>query len=299
MFFEAPKSHQLELYARLSDELRINDRSEWADGRLQGAQLDAFLEGPCIDKDGNLLVVDIPFGRILKFDQQQQWSVAYQYDGWPNGMRCSANGDLLVADHKLGLVSISPELDRHEIILSSVREQPLLGLNDLQIGATGDVYATDQGKSGLDLPNGRLVRRTSEGDVDILMGGIPSPNGLVFSQDGSQLFLAVTRANAIWRVPLVDGKVQKAGLFLQLSGGTGPDGLAICTKTETLLIVHPGLGVWQFEFDGRPRAFFEHPQADYLTNLVEVAPGSGRFLITESMRAEIYLLDTAVTVERG
>ena len=57
----------------------------------------------------------------------------------------------------------------------------------------------------------------------------PSPNGLALSPDEKALFLAVTRANQIWRLPLhPDGTTSKVAAFITLSGGlAGPDGVAI------------------------------------------------------------------------
>ena len=52
------------------------------------------------------------------------------------------------------------------------------------------------------------------------------------------LYVAVTRANAIWRVPLTrDGHVTKVGTFIQMSGGGGPDGLAI-DEEGNLAVAH-------------------------------------------------------------
>ena len=58
----------------------------------------------------------------------------------------------------------------------------------------------------------------------------------------TSLYVAVTRANAVWRVPLMpDGSVAKVGNFIQLSGGGGPDGLAV-DRDGNLAVAHIGLG---------------------------------------------------------
>ena len=53
-----------------------------------------------------------------------------------------------------------------------------------------------------------------------------SPNGLVMDPDETMLYIAVTRANAVWRMPLPkEGGTFKVGVFVRLSGGLGgPDG---------------------------------------------------------------------------
>jgi gluconolactonase len=87
------------------------------------------------------------------------------------------------------------------------------------------------------------------------MSDLPSPNGLVLSREENILFVNVTRANAVWRLPLpADVRVDKAGVFVQLSGGmSSPDGLAIDSQGG-LAVAHSGLGaVWLFDRLGQPK----------------------------------------------
>lgn len=296
MFFTPPRDAPLEQHARLPDGLRKNADSEWAEINLQGATLDAFLEGPVMTEDGALLVADIPFGRILRLDPSGEWTLVYEYGGWPNGMKLLSDGSVLVADHRLGLVRIEGDFSRHDILASEFEGKPLHGPNDLTITADGSVYLTDQGTSGLQDPFGRVLRYR-DGGLDLVMDRIPGPNGIVLSGDGKTLFLAVTRANAIWRIPLgKDGRAVKAGTFIQLSGGIGPDGLALDEESETLIVVHPGLGVWTFDKTGHPIEFFSRFGSEYVTNLV--ASGDGRYLVTESLTSEILSFRPTGAMER-
>jgi gluconolactonase len=54
-------------------------------------------------------------------------------------------------------------------------------------------------------------------------------------------------------VPLhPDGSIGRVGIFIQLSGGTGPDGMAMDSEGN-LAICHVGMGsVWLFSKFGRP-----------------------------------------------
>lgn len=245
--------------------------------------------------EGHLLMVDIPFGRILRLSAQGEWSVVVSYDGWPNGMKMLNDGRLLVADHKLGLLRVRPDTGDVEVLVDEFEGKPLHGPNDLTVAWDGSVYFTDQGASGLDAPYGRVLRYR-EGKLDLVLDNVPSPNGLVLSADERTLFLAVTRANAVWRVPLsLQRTAEKAGLFLQLSGGIGPDGLAWCEATGDMLVAHPGLGVWAFDRQGRPKTFFSREGADYTTNLV--SGREGRFFVTESLHAEVLTFETTETTQ--
>lgn len=288
MLFESPNRGELEVVSYLPGKFHKGFDSEWSDLNLGGAALNAFLEGPVFDDNGNLFVVDIPFGRIFCLSSKGNWSIVTEYDGWPNGMKFKDAASLLVADHKRGLVSVDRNTGAVSDICSNFEGKPFHGLNDLTITASGDIYFTDQGQSGLHAPYGRLFRLTHKGKLQLLLSGIPSPNGLVFSSDEKILFLAVTRANSIWRLPITpDGTITKAGNFIQLSGGIGPDGLAILPNDSSLLIAHPGLGVWQFRANGTPKGFWEKAEHSYVTNLAAVPKFEGTFYVTESKRAAI------------
>lgn len=58
------------------------------------------------DTQGNLSLVDIPFGRVLRYilDEDRFLSVA-EWDGEPNGLAITEDGFLIVADCKQGIVS--------------------------------------------------------------------------------------------------------------------------------------------------------------------------------------------------
>jgi hypothetical protein len=99
-FYPPPPTIKAELYVRIPDELRcVGQETEWRSGFDRSFQ-HIFLEGPVADDLGNLYVVDIPFGRILRIDVDKNVSVVAQWDGEPNGLAATADGDLLIADYK-------------------------------------------------------------------------------------------------------------------------------------------------------------------------------------------------------
>src|SRR5258706_4466793 len=51
-----------------------------------------FLEGPAFDREGNLYVVDLAFGRIFCISKDKQFKVAAEYDGKPNGFAIHRDG---------------------------------------------------------------------------------------------------------------------------------------------------------------------------------------------------------------
>lgn len=285
-----PRQVPLKPWSQMPAALRNPRRSAWGDLNFNGRALGCFLEGPVFDEAGDLLVVDIPFGRIFRIDPGGAWSLLADYDGWPNGMKLSGQR-LLIADHKLGLVELDPRSGEHEIIFSGQHGMPLLGLNDLTFGPSGELYMTDQGQSGLHDPCGRVLRRSPDGEIAVVLDTCPSPNGLVFDAARNWLYVAMTRGNAIWRVPLVDGRPTKVGLAIQLSGGIGPDGLAL-DPAGRLLAVQAPIGVWQFDANNQPLCFYAAPPDSYVTNLaVARHDGGSRMIVIDSINGRLLVAD--------
>ena len=293
--FAAPPVLETTVFARLPDSLkRAHSTSAWHQGRA-GPHVDSFLEGPAFDGNGNLICTDIPNGRILSIDPAGTFRVVVEYDGEPNGLKVHADGRYFIADHRRGLLVYDPATARIEPLLERGGREGFRGLNDLTFASNGDLYFTDQGQSGLQDPSGRVYRLTADGRLDCVLSGIPSPNGLALSADERTLFLNVTRANAVWRLPLdSDGKTSKVGCFIQLSGGSGPDGLAL-DSAGNLAIAHPGLGtVWLFDPHGEPLARIKSCRGRRTTNLAFGGPDLRTLFITESETATVLAVRMSV-----
>jgi gluconolactonase len=278
---------ELEVHAAIPAPMIRPRESAWARVKApHRPEVGCFLEGPAFDDHGNLFVVDIPFGRIFRLSPAGAWSLVIEYDGWPNGLKVAGDGRLLVADHKLGLVRVDPEHGAWEVLTEDAAGRPLLGLNDLTFGPDGLIYATDQGESSLVEPNGRVLRIDRNFHSEILLDCGPSPNGLVFDAGGANLFVGMTRANAVWRLPLRDGRVQRAGLAIQLSGASGPDGLAL-DSAGNLLVAHAPLRIERFDRDGLPIDCYWR-RGTTVTNLaVRTIGGRDHIFVVDSFAGQI------------
>lgn len=290
-YLDPPVRLSAKLYTTVPEKWSTPVPSDWANNNLGGKAIGTFLEGPCFDGAGNLLVVDIPFGRIFRISPDGTWSLFAKYDGWPNGLKCTSDGRMFVADHRQGLIEIT-ESGEAVVLVSGYRGERFRGLNDLTIGPNGWIYFTDQGQSGLQEPSGYIYRWHTDSDrLERVLEHIPSPNGLVLSADASRLFVAVTRANAIWRAPFVqDGGVSKVGVYLNLSGGGGPDGITT-DADEGLIVAQPGLGVLRFDSRGVLTHFIELPRGSSPSNIAFERHGSCRMVITESAGGHIFVVN--------
>ncbi|EEA20498.1 hypothetical protein EYB25_008001 [Talaromyces marneffei] len=287
-YLDPPVRLTAKAFASLPDKWAIPQETGWANHILGGKIISSFLEGPCFDSAGNIYVVDIPFGRIFRIAPDKTWSLFAEYDGWPNGLKITSDGRILVADHRQGLVEIT-DSGKALVLVSGYRGERFRGLNDLTIGPNGWIYFTDQGQSGLQEPGGYVYRYHLNSKIlERVLSNIPSPNGLVLSIDTTRLFVAVTRANAIWRVPFVlDGGVSKVGVFLNLSGGGGPDGLAVDAEGG-LIVAQPGLGVLRFDAAGVLTHFVQLPRNSAPSNIAFDPHERHRMVITDSANGIIY-----------
>lgn len=287
---------EAEVFTQLPASLRRpGARSYWADKNRRGAPVDSFIEGPSFDLQGNLWFVDIPFGRIFRASPAGEVELMAEYDGQPNGLKIDAQGRIFIADFRNGIMTLDPASGRVETALGDADTEGFKGCNDLHFGPDGALYFTDQGQTGLQDPSGRVYRwYPDSGRLDCLIDKVPSPNGLVLDTAGHTLYVAVTRANAVWRLPLSQSqRVVKAGLFLQFSGGrAGPDGLSL-TCDNGVVVCQTGMGlVWVHDALGIPIAVVRSPKGLGTTNCAFGGAHGRTLYITESdsgsiLRAEL------------
>ena len=267
---------------------RTGERSLWADANRGGAPVDSFLEGPVFDELGNLYVTDIPFGRIFRISPAGAWELIAQYDGEPNGMKFLNRSELLIADYRNGLMLCDIAGGTVRPYLTRRNSESFKGINDLVFDSRGNLYFTDQGQTGMHDPTGRLYRLRPDGQLDLLLSYAPSPNGLALSPDEKVLYLAVTRGNAVWRLPLLDdGSVAKVGQFFTSYGPSGPDGLAV-DQHGRLIVANPGLGyAWVLNHRAEPVLVLRSTEGMSLTNVAFGGAGRRTLYCTESVSGSI------------
>ena len=294
---EAPRVRETELFTRMPDRFRRKgEASAWANANRRGEPTDSFLEGPVFDQSGHLYVTDIPFGRIFRIDPQGQWTQVAEWDGEPNGAKFLNDRELLVTDYRHGLMVVDVVTGGVRPFLARRNSEGFKGVNDLIFDSRGNLYFTDQGQTGMHDPTGRLYRLRPDGQLEVLLANVPSPNGVALSPDERVLYLAVTRGNQVWRVPLLsDGGVAKVGAFFTSYGPSGPDGLAV-DEAGRVLVANPGLGcVWLLNARAEPELVLRSCAGASLTNIAWGGPERKTLYCTESVTGSILRasLDTA------
>lgn len=296
--FQDIKKIEVRTFSAMPAKFRKRRRTAWSDPNRAGAEVDGFLEGPSFDRKGNLWCVDIPFGRIFRINTKGEWDLAVQYDGWPNGLKIHKDGRIFVADYKRGLMVLDAKSGKIEPLLETAFSESFKGLNDLHFADNGDLYFTDQGQSGITDPTGRVWRLRGgldgkAGELQRLVQNAPSPNGITLNGKNTQVYVAITRSQQIWRLPLMQGGTpSKTGVAIQLSGGhAGPDGIEMDAE-DGLLVCHLGVGIWRFDSNCLPTHLAHAGKKHRL--MTNIAFKGKTIYITDSINGEILTADMPV-----
>lgn len=280
-----------EVYTRLPERLRYSGApSNWAAMTRPDRAVHSFLEAPFFDERGDLLVSDVAVGRVFRVTRDRTWTVEHAYDGAPHCMRHLRDGRALVADYYQGLGILNG--DEFAPVSSGLPGVPFLGLSDMASGPDGAFWITDSGRSDLSDPIGRLWRFDASGELRLVLSNIPYSNGVALSPDGRQVYIAATRANQIWRTSteLPESGSPMVGVFLHLSGGLGPDGLAT-NAFGWLAIAQAQAGrVFVTDALGDPVAEIRLPEGLWTTSVV-FAPNDPQILFI--VEAELGIIYTA------
>ncbi len=290
--YAPPVEKDTEIWTELPEEFRRRGvEPEWGRGNRPGVAIDSFLEGPSFDRDGNLYVTDIPYGRIFRISPDRKWDLVCEYDGWPNGLKIHHDGRIFITDYKHGIMQLDPETGSVTPFLRHRKSESFRGVNDLFFDARGAIYFTDQGQTGMHDPTGRVYRYDLEADrIDLLLQNGPSPNGLVMNPAQDVLYVAMTRGNAVWRVPIhPDGGTSKVSIFTPMAGGnSGADGMAVDCEGR-LFVCDAGNGcVWVFSPDAKPIYRLRAASSGRsTTNVAFGGPDNRDLFITESTTGTI------------
>ncbi|MCF7532305.1 SMP-30/gluconolactonase/LRE family protein [Pseudomonas petrae] len=293
--YAPPRDLPTRVFTTLPEKFWKDGDSDWVRANKPGQKVKSFLEGPSFDRQGNLYVTDIPYGRIFRIDPQGNWTLIAHYDGWPNGLKIHRDGSIFVADYKQGILTLDPETGALAPFLTHSRSEGFKGVNDLFFDANGTLYFTDQGQTGQQDPSGRVYAYDLHTQVlTRLIDNGPSPNGLVMDLAQKALFVAMTRGNAVWRLPIQrDGGTGKVGIFTAMAGGvSGADGMALDSEGNLYVCDAGNACVWVFDPHAVPLYRIRScTEGRTLTNLAFGGIGNRQLFITDSSTGSILVAD--------
>ncbi|MDB5017434.1 MAG: gnl [Mucilaginibacter sp.] len=212
-----------------------------------------FTEGASVDKKGNVFFTDQPNNKIWEYSTAGKLSVFLDSAGRSNGMYFDKKGHLVTcADEHDQLWSISPS-KKIKVLLKDFNGHLMNGPNDIWIDAKGGIYMTDpyyqrpwwtRTKSDLDgqkvyyLPKG--ARQPVIVDADL-----KTPNGIVGTLDGKNLYVADIGANKTYKYDInKNGTLSNRKLVVE----QGSDGMTLDEKGNIYLT---GKGVTIYTPEGK------------------------------------------------
>jgi gluconolactonase len=172
----------------------------------------AFAEGPAIDRDGNLYVVNYrQWGTIGKITREGAASIlvdlrkALPADGDKlpscNGLKIDDDGNLIGAETGTSqIVRISKDGQKVEVLAREVDGVRLDGLNDVALDPQGNIYFANPGQ--------RNVYRINKRDasIDRLNPEPIGSNGIGITPDGKHLVTADSDGMRLMILEIADGK---------------------------------------------------------------------------------------------
>jgi gluconolactonase len=258
-----------------------------------GQRLYSFLEGLVIAPDGTSYVADVPYGRIFSISADlSTWSEVLHYNGEPHGLARTSNGEMLIVDYAKGIFRLNLSTLALSPVCSQYNGARFKGLSDLTVDSDSNIWFSDPGRSSLSDPTGRLFRLSPAGELTCVLDNIPYPNGIAISADGAHVYVAATRANAVWRLLRVSPEPKTmAGTYIQLSGGLGPDGLAV-NKSGELAVAQAQAGrVLVFDNVGDEIARIQTPGGLWTTSVRFAGPNDRTLYIVEAQTGSIFAAD--------
>lgn len=187
-----------------------------------------FPEGPVVDDDGSLLVVEVAGERISRIGPDGSVTAVARIPGGPNGLArrgdsllvCNNGGYFSWQDHD-GLVIPGPtpegwqggSLDRVEVasgertVLCTEGRGRLQAPNDLVRDHHGGVWFTDHGvrqepgSGNAHQPS--VLHAALDGSAMVAaVVGLDAANGIGLSPDGTELYVAETHTGRLWAWPV-------------------------------------------------------------------------------------------------
>jgi gluconolactonase len=193
-----------------------------------------FLEGPIMDKQGNLWVVSIASGWISKITPDGKWTDVFHSGGQPQGLEWGRDGRLYGTDRKRGVFVYDPKTGKVEDYVRYYQNQNFHGPNDLIFDHEGGLYFTDPWGTSPINPRGGVYYVSPGGkEVRRLIDNLHFPNGIALSPDDKNIYIGDCMMNRVVTVPIESPGVINIGfahVSTYLNAGWGPDGL--CVDTE-------------------------------------------------------------------
>ncbi len=248
-----------------------------------------WAEGPCYFADGNFLIwSDIPRNRMMRWTEGLGVEVFRQPSNCSNGNTRDRQGRLVTCEHLSRRVTRTEWDGTITVLADRYDGHRLNSPNDVVVKSDGSIWFTDppygilsdyEGKKSASELAGNFVFRLDPASarLEIVADDFDKPNGLAFSPDESQLFIADSGQPRHMRVfDVKDGKRLSGGrVFAECDAGVF-DGFRFDTQGNLWTSTKAGVSCYSPE--GELLGKIRVPEA--VANLTFGGPNRNRLFIT-------------------
>lgn len=225
--WQAPEAPKLEGPYAVNDYLAQAERIGEGEG--------AGPEDVEVDREGRIYGAYAD-GKIRRFDAQGKLlGIFAETDGRPLGLDFAANGMLLVADAKKGLLAIRPD-GGLRVLSTEANGIPYQFTDDVDVGPDGIIYFSDAsnkfgyGEHMADIlehgGRGRLLKYDPLADqTTVLLDGLNFANGVAVSRNADFVLVNETGSYRVLRYWLKGPKIGQHEVFIENLPGI-PDGIS-------------------------------------------------------------------------
>ncbi|MFF9204057.1 SMP-30/gluconolactonase/LRE family protein [Streptomyces sp. NPDC014986] len=263
-----------------------------------------LLEGPVLDADGSLLVVDVtaPAGapKVLRVDVRKKTSRQVHTDdrgAYTSAQFSPHDGRIYLTDFSHGeIVSLAPDGSDPRTFFSGAVAGAPMNPDDLAFDRDGNLYVSDSRGMSEGEAKGRVVRIDRDGkSATVLADGLAAPNGISFDTEYRGLWVSELTQNRVSYL-LLDGEggVASRHTAIRVDGGIAQtDSIAVDADGNLYQALHGRPAMAVYDRHGERLATVEVPAraAEGLESATNVAitPGGTRAYMTVSGPAGGYL----------
>lgn len=254
----------------------------------------SFPEGPALDCNGDLYVVELGGGRITRIYPNGDIETFARPGGGPNGSQFGPDGQLYVCNcggfsgKAPGRIERIDASGHVEVFLTEVDGEPLSRPNDLGFDAYGHFYFTDpiwpdRDQSAADAPPGHVVFCNRNGNAHRIHTGFAFPNGIAVSPRGDVLIVCETGTGLLHAFDIIaPGRVGLPRVFCNLGPDGQPDGFAFDEEGFLLVCGYKTGRIHVFSPEGGKAVEHIDFEDSEVTNVCFGGPERRTLFVTES-----------------
>jgi gluconolactonase len=210
-----------------------------ASALTQEKEFTTGIEGPAVDKDGNIYAVSFAktptIGKVTPAGKGELW-IEFKDGSVGNGIRFNKAGTMFVADYaKHNVLKIDPATKAISVLAhDATMSQP----NDIALMKSGRIYASDPnwGKN-----TGQIWVVEPNGAIRKVVSDMGTTNGIEVSPDEKTLYVNESVQRNVWAFDIQkDGSLTNKRLLIQFPD-FGMDGMR-CDVAGNLYITRHGKG---------------------------------------------------------